>query len=151
MSDNDSTKLEIQITELSDIESCDREKIIELVTFTCHRFNLFSAEISVAVVGDEQMQEVHRDFMDDSSTTDVMSFDLSDQTKVFEIVVNADMAKRQSQINSNSFEAELLLYILHGLLHNLGFDDLSDGEFEKMHKEEDEIMKALGWGVVYAK
>ncbi len=151
MNDDDSAKIEIQITTLPNIESCDSEKIIELVTFTCHRFDLFSAEVSIAVVDDEQMQEVHRDFMDDSSTTDVMSFDLSDQTKVFEIVVNADMAKRQSQINSNSFDAELLLYVLHGLLHNLGFDDLSKQEFKKMHKEEDEIMKALGWGVVYDK
>ncbi len=151
MNDDDSAKIEIQITTAANVESCDIEKIIELVTFTCHRFDLFSAEVSIAVVDDEQMQEVHHDFMNDSSTTDVMSFDLSDQTKVFEIIVNADMAKRQSQINSNSFDAELLLYILHGLLHNLGFDDLSDDEFKKMHKEEDEIMKALGWGVVYDK
>ena len=151
MNDDDAANIEIQITTLPDVDACDSKKITELVTFTCHKFDLFNAEISIAVVDDEQMQEVHHDFMEDPSTTDVMSFDLSDQTKVFEIVVNADMAKRQSQINSNSFEAELLLYILHGLLHNLGFDDLSDDEFKKMHKEEDEIMKTLGWGVVYAK
>ena len=154
MSNDNVSHIEIEITMLPSVKSCNREKVIELVTFTCKKFSLLNAQISIAIVDDKQMQDVHLNFMDDSSTTDVMSFDLSDEmskTKCFEIIVNADMATRQSKINSNSFEAELLLYILHGLLHNLGFDDLNDAEFKKMHKEEDEIMKALGWGVVYAR
>ncbi len=43
----------------------------------------------------------------------------------------------------------MLLYITHGLLHVLGYDDSSPAKFRRMHKREDELLEALGIGKVY--
>ena len=45
--------------------------------------------------------------------------------------------------------AQLLLYILHGLLHCAGFDDHDPAEHDRMHTEEDRILTAIGVGPVF--
>jgi probable rRNA maturation factor len=59
------------------------------------------------------------------------------------------MAVRQALLRNHSSQAELALYITHGLLHNLGFDDTAEDQAEEMHNTEDEILKQLGYGLVY--
>jgi len=154
MNNNEASGILVEINDSLFPEALEFAQVEKLVKYTCQKFSLEDAQVSIGIVDDAQMQRVHKDFLSDPTTTDVMSFDLSDElceSKIFEIVVNADLAKRKSEMLAHSFEAELLLYVLHGLLHNIGFDDLSDVEFKKMHAAEDEIMQALGWGVIYAK
>ena len=61
------------------------------------------------------------------------------------------MAVRQASLRGHSSEAELALYITHGLLHKLGFDDSTKGRAKKMHDIENEILQQLGYGLVYNK
>lgn len=120
--------------------------------FVCKRFGVEEASVSVAIVGDETISHVHSEFMNDPATTDVISFNLSDeddQCPTFEMVVNYEMAKRISADKPHSDKDELYLYILHGLLHNLGFDDLCQEDFNEMHKEEDDILEELGVGRIF--
>lgn len=116
------------------------------------RFRAQSAITTITVVDDAQMRRVHVEFLRKRSTTDVVSFDLTDEferQRVFEVVINADFAARQACKRGHSTEAELALYVVHGLLHNLGFDDGSVEQAEKMHHTEDVILKKLGYGSVY--
>jgi len=50
---------------------------------------------------------------------------------LFELVVNGEMAVRQALLRKHSSQAELALYITHGLLHNLGFDDAAEDQAKK--------------------
>ena len=68
---------------------------------------------------------------------------------MFELVVNGEMAVRQAKLRGHSGEAELALYVTHGLLHNLGFDDSTQNRAKKMHDTEDEILEQVGYGAVY--
>ena len=82
----------------------------------------------------------------------MISFDLSDsagQAKDYELVVNADEAGRQARTRGHDIQAELALYIAHGLLHNLGFNDAKTDEAQKMHDLEDEILQHAGFGIIY--
>jgi probable rRNA maturation factor len=56
------------------------------------------------------------------------------------------MAAREANVRGHSGEAELALYITHGLLHNLGFDDSTKRQAAKMHRTEDEILQQFGYG-----
>jgi len=127
----------------------------KLVRAICKRFKLSKATISIAIVDDAQIRKVNRQFLNRDSTTDCLSFDLSDDDtnapKSFELVVNAEMAVKEANSRDHSSEAELALYITHGLLHNLGFDDSSKDRLRKMHDTEDEILKQQGYGLVYNK
>ncbi len=97
---------------------------------------------------------MNREYLDRAGTTDCFSFDLSDDpsardNRVFEIVVNGEKARQESLKRGHSAEAELALYVTHGMLHNLGFDDMNRGQSEEMHAREDEILQHFGYGIVY--
>jgi len=141
-------------------------KLTKLVKAICKRFTQYEArdiryEISIAIVDDAQIRKLNRRFLNRKPATDCLSFDLSDdektseirnrKTKTFEMVVNGEMALRQANLRGHSSEAELALYITHGLLHHLGFDDSTQSQARKMHDTEDEILQQLGYGLVYNK
>jgi probable rRNA maturation factor len=129
-------------------------EIKKLVRTVCKQFKLLNVTIGIAIVGDDEILKLNKKFLKHNSKTDCLSFDLSDDDKskkVFELVVNAERADRQAKLRGLSPNAELALYITHGMLHNLGFNDSSSTKAKKMHDTEDEILFQLGFGRVYNK
>ena len=61
------------------------------------------------------------------------------------------MAARQAAKRGHGAEAELALYITHGMLHNLGFDDTDPQQAKKMHETEDSLLQKQGFGIIYYK
>ncbi len=144
----------IQITRHSQDAPADDAQLEALVRSICERFGLVGATIGVGIVDDAQMAELNRRFLNHEGTTDCLSFDLSDTEtpdglRVFEVVVNAQMAGREAARRGHSPQAELALYVTHGLLHQLGFDDAVPEQAQTMHRTEDEILQHAGFGVVY--
>ena len=128
-------------------------KLKKLVEVICNRFKLSKATISIAIVDDTQIRKVNKQFLNYDLPTDCLSFNLSEKDassgKSFELVVNAEMAVKEANRRGHSSEAELALYITHGLLHNLGFNDSTQKQAEKMHNIEDEILQQMGFGPIY--
>jgi probable rRNA maturation factor len=154
------------IRDFGDVEFCSR-RLKKLVKVTCGRFNLTAATVSVAIVDDSQIRRLNRRFLSKNYPTDCLSFDLSDgqrasksarnthhpnadsKGRYFDLVVNGERAVREASRRGHSAEAELALYTLHSLLHNLGFDDATERGANKMHKIEDQILQGHGYGFVY--
>lgn len=152
--DNDNDDISFEIVSKVELSEDDIESFQRLGKSILNRFDATGAQVSIAIVDDEGIIEVHRQFLDKDNTTDVISFDLTDDEddcSTFEIVVNYDQALRQSQERGHSIAAELALYITHGLLHNLGYDDIDESDAAEMHRMEDVILKDAGFGVVYHK
>jgi len=128
-------------------------RLKKLVKAVCTRFKLSKATVSIAIVDDAEIRKLNKQFLNRNCPTDCLSFNLSDDDtrKSFELVVNAEKAVKEANLRGHSSEAELALYITHGLLHNLGFDDSTQGQAKKMHDAEDEILQQLGYGLVYNK
>lgn len=131
----------------------DFDRLRRLGRSICSRFALERATINIAIVGDEAIKKVNADFLDTPEATDVISFDLSEETgaKSFDLIINAEEASKQATQRGHPTEAELALYITHGLLHNLGFDDTDETSGKKMHITEDEILQQDGFGIIYGK
>jgi probable rRNA maturation factor len=126
----------------------------KLVRAVCKRFHIRRAEISIGIVGDTEMRRLNRRYLNRRSSTDCLSFDLSDEadppgSRVFDIIVNGELAVREAARRGHAAEAELALYIVHGLLHQMGFDDAAARQADRMHRMEDEILRDLGYGPVY--
>ncbi len=145
----------VQIAKNFDSIDVSLSRLKKLVKAICDRFKLSMATVSIAIVDDAQIRKVSKQFLNRNCPTDCLSFDLSDPDtrlpKSFELVVNAEMAVKEANLRGYSGEAELALYITHGLLHNLGFDDTEQTQAKKMHQTEDEILQQLGYGMVYNK
>jgi probable rRNA maturation factor len=149
----------IQIIKKFDDINISELKVKKITKALCDRFAKHEPvdtryEISIVIVGDEEIREFNRQFLNSKALTDCISFDLSDDeegAKIFDLVVNGEMAVRQANLRGHSSEAELALYITHGLLHNFGFDDSTKRRARKMHETEDEILQEFGYGPVYNK
>ncbi|MBN1846561.1 MAG: rRNA maturation RNase YbeY [Sedimentisphaerales bacterium] len=114
------------------------------------------ARVSLALVDDECIRQLQERFLHTAQVTDVLSFDLRDSVAAqadgsldCEVVVNAQQASRQAARRGGDAQAELHLYVVHGLLHQLGYDDREPSRARRMHAEEDRILEALGFGPVF--
>jgi len=132
----------------------DPPALEELARVVCTRFGVTRAIVSIGIVDDAEMSRLNEKFLGHRGTTDCLSFDLSEedetgQDRVFELIVNGELALREAAGRGRAGPAELALYITHALLHNLGFDDATAEKAREMHGLEDEILQDLGYGLVY--
>ena len=84
-----------------------------------------SGQLSVKIVGDDEMARAHETHKDRPGTTDVLTFDLSagEAPLDADLLVCADEARRQALARGHLLEQEVLLYVVHGVLHCTGYDD----------------------------
>lgn len=113
-------------------------------------------ECRVRIAGDGEVAAAHMKHLGVPGTTDVITFDLSDPNEAdshlfldVDLLVCLDEAERQARAGGVPVERELLLYIVHGVLHCLGHDDHDEDDAAAMHALEDSILTAIGVGPVY--
>jgi probable rRNA maturation factor len=94
------------------------------------------AEVGVSIVSPSVMSRVHKEFLDIDGPTDVITFPYG------EILVCAAVAAENAGHYGNSLDDEVALYIIHGLLHLNGFDDLSAAPARRMRSQQAKILKA---------
>jgi probable rRNA maturation factor len=140
-------------THVADVPA-NPSKLRSLVRAVCKRFAVSRAVVSVGIVDDVEIRRLNRRFLGRRANTDCLSFDLSDEPgpdgpRVFDLIVNGELAAREAARRGHAAEAELALYVVHGLLHQLGFDDATAEQANPMHRTEDEILRDSGYGLVY--
>jgi len=91
-------------------------------------------EIFVWLVSDRRMARLHRQFLDQTGPTDVLTFQHG------EIFISVETAKRHAPVFGNSLMRELQLYIVHGLLHLHGFDDRTQSGARRMKRMQEKIL-----------
>jgi probable rRNA maturation factor len=111
----------------------------------------FPGRLSVAVVDDPSMRVLNREFHACDDATDVLAFALDGSPGVpageafdGEVVVSADTARTEAAARGVTLRSELLLYVVHGVLHLLGEDDHDAGAYRRMHGRALSILAALG-------
>lgn len=106
-----------------------------------------SATVSIVLVDDAAIHAINRRHLGHDWPTDVITFRLSDpgaETLEAELVVSAEMAATTAVEAGTDPEAELSLYVVHGLLHLCGFDDRTESDAIAMRGREDEILRREG-------
>lgn len=124
--------------------------------------------LSICVVGAREMRKLHFRYMGEPNSTDALTFDLREKALDGhvdgEVIVCADVAlvRARSRVrnktgrsrarNDVTAEArrELALYVVHGVLHLSGYDDVTPQGAARMHSREDELLTKLGIGAVFS-
>lgn len=102
------------------------------------------AEISIALVDDPTIHQLNKRYLDHDEPTDVLSFPLGQKPLAGELVVGYQVAQRQANEQGHAVEAELILYVIHGLLHLAGYGDKNEKKAKAMHDRERHYLKQLG-------
>jgi probable rRNA maturation factor len=90
--------------------------------------------VFVWLVSDRRMSRLHRQFLGEQGTTDVLTFQHG------EIFISVETAKRNARVFTTSLIRELQLYIVHGLLHLHEFDDRTPAHARKMKQAQEKIL-----------
>lgn len=106
------------------------------------------ASLNIIFVSSQKIRSLNRQYLRRDYVTDVLAFDLSDVNRPGQvngdIAVCVDMALKNAAAYQTSCARELVLYVAHGILHLLGFDDHSPRDIRAMRAKEREILSYLG-------
>lgn len=106
------------------------------------QFPIKAGELSIVFVDDATIGQVHANFMDDPTPTDVITFPANaEMQSAGEIIVSVDHARSRALELGETFSRELSLYLVHGWLHLAGYDDRNEADRAQMRLAE---QKALG-------
>ena len=136
---------EVLITKSRYVPQSLREQTLLAVESIAKDFGWQAGQISVAVVNDRTIQDVNRQYLNHDYPTDVISFNLTDddQNLEGEVIVSWQTAKRVAEESGWTTSQELLLYIIHGMLHIVGLDDATTTQSKKMRQKERQYMQAI--------
>jgi probable rRNA maturation factor len=125
----------------------DRGRVREIARTVLEGEGVGDAEISLAFVDNPTIQTLNRRYLQHDEPTDVLSFPLSEGGKRLsgELVVGAEVALAQARARGHDVQAELALYVIHGLLHLCGHDDKSPEGVARMREGERRYLRQLGY------
>jgi probable rRNA maturation factor len=125
----------------------DRPRMRQVVRTVLEGEGEPEAEISLAFVDNPTIHQLNKRYLDHDEPTDVLSFTLSAsgaRKLEGELVIGAEVAQAQATARGHAVEAELALYVIHGLLHLCGFDDASERAAAQMRERERHYLRELG-------
>jgi len=112
--------------------------------------NISAGELGINLVGAKEMAKVNWQFLQHEGSTDVITFDHADgahgKTRPAlhgELYVCVDDAVAQAMEFRTSWQSEAVRYIVHGVLHLLGHDDLKPALRRRMKREENRLVRLL--------
>lgn len=94
--------------------------------------------LGISFLSDKQIQQLNNKYLKHNRTTDVLSFDYTGQ-KAADIAISVDTAKRNAAIYGTSYKDELILYLIHGVLHLFGYDDTSPRAKRRMFSKQETL------------
>jgi len=161
---------QILISDQQSAVTVSEKELLRVAMFTLQSEGVVRAEISVALIDDPAIHQLNREYLQHDYPTDVISFLLdsgdADPRGVVnpaatgrrghgkwlagDVVLSGDTAVREAAEYGWEARSEACLYLVHGLLHLCGYDDLTDDEQQIMRSREREILRELGWEARYA-
>ena len=165
---------EIEIADQQECLAVDSDWLKKIAAGTLAAEQVAAAELSIALVGNAEIWDINRQFLGHDYATDVISFLLecepanaesaagaapdlrraglrgAGKTIGGEIIISTEMASQMAgEYQWNPLD-ELALYLVHGILHLCGYDDLSESEQHMMRGREKDVLSAWNLTPHYA-
>ena len=116
-----------------------------------------SAEMSINIVDNEEIQRINKEYRHIEEPTDVISFAMQEEVEgemqiiggdippmLGDIIISIDRAKEQAEEYGHSFKREISFLAVHGFLHLLGYDHMTEEEEEEMFDRQEQILAEFG-------
>ena len=137
----------IAIANPQELVEIDRRRMREVARAVLDGEGVPDAEISLAFVDSATIHALNKRYLGHDEPTDVLSFPLSEagaKKLAGELVIGAEVAQAAARERGHGVQAELALYVIHGLLHLCGLDDKTDTGAAAMRQREQHYLKVVG-------
>jgi len=122
--------------------------------------SLERSDLAIHLVAAPEMARVNQQFLDHAGSTDVITFDYTGELDSMavedargsthlpkqlhgEIFICIDDAVKQARQFRTTWQSELVRYLIHGVLHTVGYDDLTPANRWVMKREENRLLRML--------
>ncbi|EGA89184.1 putative metalloprotease [Planococcus donghaensis MPA1U2] len=150
----------IAIDFMDETESLDQKEldfVKKILEHAAKQEKVTDSEVSVTFVTNEMIRDINREYRGKDQPTDVISFAMEElgegETAIIgsqeprmlgDIIISLDRTKEQAEDFGHSFERELGFLAIHGFLHLLGYDHMTEEDEKKMFSRQEEILVSLG-------
>ena len=146
------------IDETEKVKESEIAKIEKLLQFAAGKLNLQGEiELSITFVHNEQIQQINKEYREKDQPTDVISFALEELGEgelelvgeglprmLGDIVISIDKAEEQANDYGHSYMRELGFLSVHGFLHLLGYDHMTEEDEKVMFTLQNDILDEFG-------
>lgn len=158
---------EVQVEILEEIEEqfpfIAQEILSKAIQAAARYEEIETGEVVVSLVDDLRIQELNREYRNKDVPTDVLSFAMmeeeEDEPEIFyeteeealqvtmlgDIIISVPTAKRQADEYGHSLERELAFLAVHGFLHLVGYDHMTDEDEKEMFARQEAILESAGF------
>ena len=144
--------MSVDLIDSSGTDLADADSLIRQAHFLLDRLHL-DAELSIALVDEDEMTRLHVEWMDEPGPTDVLSFPMDGlapgdpgsppvQGVLGDVILCPAVALRQAEQAGHPVADEFALLLTHGVLHLLGYDHAEPDEHARMFALQDELLAA---------
>jgi probable rRNA maturation factor len=136
----------ISLIDRQTAHAVDEEQLLQATRSVIEDSAFTSAAVSLAVVDDVTIHDLNRRYLGHDWATDVLSFVLDNENGHLEgeVVISADTAAAVAEEVGWASGAEQLLYVIHGALHLVGYNDTTPAEQEQMREAEERYLRRFG-------
>ena len=123
----------------------DLRLLKKIIAAALEELDIKEAELGIVLIGAREMALLNEEFLGHEGPTDVITFDYSEKRKQLhgEVFVCVEIADKQAKEFGTSRQSEVVRYVVHGILHLMGHDDLQAAARKKMKREEGRLVRAL--------
>ena len=128
-------------------EKIDFSEVDSVIKFACKHLNIENPLLNIVIVDNEKIREINKEYRNKDAVTDVISFafeevkdvNYEDVRFLGEIYISYERCKEQAKDYGHSVRREFCYLAVHGLLHLLGYDHMTEEDKKVMRALEEEI------------
>ena len=129
-------------------EEIDTKEVSDVLNFACKHLKIENPLLNVVIVDNEKIREINREYRNKDAVTDVISFAFEEVNDVEyenvrflgEIYISYERCKEQASEFGHTVRREFCYLAVHGLLHLLGYDHMTESDKKVMRALEEEIL-----------
>ena len=136
------------------IEVINQQKIKRVNLKQLHKYlkkilvflNIPTEDLSILLCDNTRIKKLNKKYFEKASATDVIAFPLTDDLEpnyLGEVVVSVEEAVEVAKRLGCKWQDELRLYLIHGILHLVGYDDRTKVKRARMEREQERILKKI--------
>ncbi|MFH1459202.1 MAG: rRNA maturation RNase YbeY [Candidatus Omnitrophota bacterium] len=138
----------IKIKNLQKKTKINQKKLRSFAEKVLKNKGIDKTELSVLLVDNLKIKQLNEKYLGKNSATDVLAFRMADgdfneihPEILGDVIISLEMAKKCAKQLNSRWEEEVYLYLTHGILHLLGYSDLTEKGFNQMQEMQKEILE----------
>ncbi|MBD3264714.1 MAG: rRNA maturation RNase YbeY [Candidatus Omnitrophica bacterium] len=139
--------VQIEVIDTQNIKKINRAELVKQLNKVFKYLDIAPGSISFCLCDNDSIRELNRKYLFKDRPTDVIAFPLESANETAylgEVVVSVEEAVRRGAEFKQSWQKELLLYLVHGILHLKGYNDTTAEAKRIMDARQKEVLGIFG-------